>query len=90
MMGTARGKEEERWDHRSRCPIDRLRRSICFVYDFCRKKTKDKRKKRSHKGRGLARCRHRKIDAMIAVELGARARNWSNFADRFLWTRLLL
>ena len=38
---------------------------------LCRKKTKDKRKKRSHKGRGLARCMRRKIDAMIAVELGA-------------------
>ena len=68
----------ERWDHRSRCAIDRLRRSIrfhriCGVVNvfFCRKKTKDKRKKRSHKGRGLARCRRRKIYAMIAVELGS-------------------
>ena len=34
-------------------------------------KTKDKHKKRSHKGRGLAKCRRRKVFAMIAVELGA-------------------
>ena len=37
---------------------------------FFRKKQRTiKRKKLSHKGRGLATCRHRKIDAMIAVEL---------------------
>ena len=37
---------------------------------FCRKKQRTiKRKMRSHKGRGLATCRRRKIDAIIAVEL---------------------
>ena len=44
--------------------------SVALFMIFGRKKTKDKRKKRSHKCRGLARCRRRKIDAMIAVELG--------------------
>ena len=46
--------------------------SVALFMICCRKKTKGKRKTRSHKGRGLARCRRRKIDAMIAVELGAR------------------
>ena len=51
-------------------------------YFFFRKKTKDnKMKKWSHKGRGLATCRRRKIDAMIAVELRRRARNSSHFED---------
>ena len=45
--------------------------SVALFMIFCRKKTKHKRKKRSHKGRGLARCRRRKIYPMIAVELGA-------------------
>ena len=39
---------------------------------FFRKKQRTiylKRKKRSHKGRGLAICRPRKIDTIIAVEL---------------------
>ena len=56
---------------------------------FCRKKTKDKRKKRWHKGRGQATCRRIQIDAMIAVELGPllnwdrTARNPPNCEDRF-------
>ena len=56
---------------------------------FCRKKTKVKRKKRTHKGRGYATCRRIKIDAIIGVELERTARNRSNFEDRFLWTVLL-
>ena len=49
---------------------------------FCRKKIKDKRKKRSHKGRGLARCRRRKIDAMIAVDLGSHGYKLVNFCGQ--------
>ena len=63
--------------------------SVALFMICCRKKTKDKRKKRSHKGRGLARCRLRKVYAMSAVELGAAGRNSSNFEVRFLRTGLL-
>ena len=47
----------------------------------CKKQRTIKRKKRSHKGRGLATRRRRKIDAMIAVELRPTARNSSHFED---------
>ena len=40
--------------------------AICeFLFNFLLKKTKDKRKKRTHKGRGLAICMRIKIDAII-------------------------
>ena len=43
--------------------------NAALFYFFRKKQSTIKRKKRSHKGRGLATCRRRKMDAMIAVEL---------------------
>ena len=40
-----------------------------FIIFLVKKQQTIKRKKRSHKDRGLATCRRRKIDTMIAVEL---------------------
>ena len=48
---------------------------------FRKKQSTIKRKKRSHKDRGLARCRRSKIDAMIAVNCDCTARNSSNLED---------
>ena len=42
---------------------------LIIIIFFVKQQWTIKRKKRSHKGRGLATCRRRKIDAMIAVEL---------------------
>ena len=56
--------------------------SVAKYRIFSRKQQRSiKRKKRLHKGRGLATCMRRKIDAMIAVELRRPARNSSNFED---------
>ena len=52
-------------------------------------KQKDKRKKRSHKGSGLARCRRRKIYATALSNWEHPGRNSSNFEDIFLRTGLL-
>ena len=45
--------------------------SLVLFMIFCRKKQRTNAKKVSNKGPGLARCRRRKIYAMIAVEMGA-------------------
>ena len=54
---------------------------LLFIYFFRKKHRTIKRKKRSHKGRGLATCRRRKIAATIAVELRQPARNSSHIED---------
>ena len=53
-----------------------------YLLLFFRKKQRIiKRKKRSHKGRGLATCRRIKTDDMIAVELRRTVKKSSKFED---------